>query len=699
MGIQENIGNIINSVKSELMKYTVLLVLLYVSTCYGQTSDTTFIHGDSLKISNIQIFDSWDYHVGDDTTWADPAFSSVGWKLVNSRLHIDSVKEDEWTGIAWLRKTIAIDSSLMNKTIAITLNHYGASELYYNGKSLNKYGTVSDNYEKEEIYYSNSKPILIHFDSSSTYNLTVRYSNHLPQKFPYLYERHRGHIGFYATFKDWNRGLNYFAIERPERTIWWVLFLGIFLSISVINLLLFLFFKKNREYLYYAIFTLTLSAMFINVSAEMLVTSNVYFYLVRSLFTPILFFTAFLSVLAFLYHIFYGKMLKLFKYLFFLSLVAYIAELVVRSSDIGRMTAFSIIFISAIEIIRVIFLAVKQKKNNAWVLGIGLLLFATLIISTFVVNIFGTGDPGQAYGIILLFSIPLSMSIYLARNSSQTNKNLEIQLDNVQKLSKKAIEQEKKTARLEMESQIVKLENERKSKELEEARQLQLSMLPKTIPSVENLDIAVYMKTATEVGGDYYDFQVDDDGSLLVALGDATGHGMQAGTLVTLIKGLFTSEASNKGILKYFKDASKTIKEINLGRLMMAFSLLKIKGNRLEFSNAGLPPMYIYRRGVKKVEEIDMQGMPLGAMKNFSYKLYESKLSEGDCILLLSDGYPELANADNEQIGYERLQNQLLKIANDKPEEIIKYFKNFCSEWVNDKDPDDDVTFVVIKVK
>ena len=116
MGIQENIGNIINSVKSELMKYTVLLVLLYVSTCYGQTSDTTFIHGDSLKISNIQIFDSWDYHVGDDTTWADPAFSSVGWKLVNSRLHIDSVKEDEWTGIAWLRKTIAIDSSLMNKT-------------------------------------------------------------------------------------------------------------------------------------------------------------------------------------------------------------------------------------------------------------------------------------------------------------------------------------------------------------------------------------------------------------------------------------------------------------------------------------------------------------------------------------------------------------------------------------------------------
>jgi len=250
----------------------------------------------------------------------------------------------------------------------------------------------------------------------------------------------------------------------------------------------------------------------------------------------------------------------------------------------------------------------------------------------------------------------------------------------------------------EAQSRVIQAENERKTEELEEARQLQLSMLPKELPQLPNLDIAVYMQTATEVGGDYYDFQVDANGSLIVALGDATGHGMQAGTLVTLVKGLFTSEVSSKEILNFFNDASKTIKEINLGRLLMAFSLLKIKGNRLQFSSAGLPPMYIYRNGARRVEEIDMQGMPLGAMKNFGYKLYESELNKGDCILLLSDGYPELANADNEQIGYERLQNQLLKIANKNPEEIIEYFKTFGSEWVNGNAPDDDVTFVVIMV-
>ena len=57
-------------------------------------------------------------------------------------------------------------------------------------------------------------------------------------------------------------------------------------------------------------------------------------------------------------------------------------------------------------------------------------------------------------------------------------------------------------------AQLAETENERKTKELEEARQLQLSMLPKQLPQLPHLDIAVYMKTATEVGGDYYDFNV-----------------------------------------------------------------------------------------------------------------------------------------------------------------------------------------------
>ncbi len=251
----------------------------------------------------------------------------------------------------------------------------------------------------------------------------------------------------------------------------------------------------------------------------------------------------------------------------------------------------------------------------------------------------------------------------------------------------------------EAQSRVIQAENERKTEELEEARQLQLSMLPKELPKVKNLDIAVYMKTATEVGGDYYDFSISDDGTLNVGIGDATGHGMQAGTIVTLLKGLFTSEVSKKNLLTFLKETSNAIKGIELGRLMMAFSLLKIKGNHLQFSSAGMPPMYIYRNETKIVEEINMQGMPLGAIKYFDYKLHETELKTGDCVLLLSDGYPELSNSDNEQIGYQRVKDQFAEVAIKNPDDIIQYFTINGSEFVNDKVPDDDVTFVVIKVK
>ncbi|MDZ7763821.1 MAG: triple tyrosine motif-containing protein [Melioribacteraceae bacterium] len=128
----------------------------------------------------------------------------------------------------------------------------------------------------------------------------------------------------------------------------------------------------------------------------------------------------------------------------------------------------------------------------------------------------------------------------------------------------------------EAQAKIVQAENNRKTKELEEARQLQLSMLPKEIPQLQNLDIAVYMKTATEVGGDYYDFHISMNGTLTIVIGDATGHGMKAGTMVTTAKSLFNSYSSNKDILFSFHEISRCIKEMNYHNLSMCLTMLKI---------------------------------------------------------------------------------------------------------------------------
>ena len=131
----------------------------------------------------------------------------------------------------------------------------------------------------------------------------------------------------------------------------------------------------------------------------------------------------------------------------------------------------------------------------------------------------------------------------------------------------------------------------------------------------------------------------------------------------------------------------------------MCMAMLKINGDNLRMSSAGMPPIYIYRKKTSAVEEHLFEGMPLGTMKKFPYEVSEISLGKGDTILLMSDGFPELVNIEKEIFGYKRAKQLFEEILTEAPEEIILKLKNAGSEWSNDKDPDDDVTFVVIKIK
>jgi serine phosphatase RsbU (regulator of sigma subunit) len=246
---------------------------------------------------------------------------------------------------------------------------------------------------------------------------------------------------------------------------------------------------------------------------------------------------------------------------------------------------------------------------------------------------------------------------------------------------------------------LLEAENARKTKELDDARLLQHSMLPKELPQLPHLDIAVYMKTATEVGGDYYDFNVHPDGTLTVILGDATGHGMMSGMMVSIMKSLFMSGRTNMDLKPFFENASKAFKDMQLGRLMMALTCVQIKADRLVTTNAGMPPLYIYRKVSQAVEEVVINNLPLGAMKGIEYDVKEMKIERGDTLLLMSDGFAELKNENNEIYGYKRARNSFEDSAMKEPEEIVTYLKEEGKRWTNDNDPEDDVTFVVIKVK
>jgi serine phosphatase RsbU (regulator of sigma subunit) len=282
----------------------------------------------------------------------------------------------------------------------------------------------------------------------------------------------------------------------------------------------------------------------------------------------------------------------------------------------------------------------------------------------------GVVPPIGQFGIIYIYGVlflSICFSIDLSLDFARTNKNLEYQLNQVKELSERTLKQERRAKEEEISRKILEADNKRKTQELEEARSLQLSMLPRDIPRLPHLDIEAYMKTASEVGGDYYDFKLTRDGQLLIALGDATGHGMKAGTMVGITKGLFGSLDQVSDLIAFFNRSTEVIRRMNLGNLYMALLLAAVENHHLTIASAGMPPVLIFRHQNKELEIIELKGMPLGAHVDFPYQQKKIQIHAGDTILMMSDGFPELFNEQKEIFDYPQVSKVFEQTAEKSP--------------------------------
>ncbi len=292
--------------------------------------------------------------------------------------------------------------------------------------------------------------------------------------------------------------------------------------------------------------------------------------------------------------------------------------------------------------------------------------------------------------LVLLILILLYNRYRLKLNAHVTQQKLH--LIEIESYNLKAEAAETKAA-------MIQVEFEQKKKELDAARELQLSLLPALLPRHSKVSIAALMLTATEVGGDYYDFHESEDGSLTIAIGDATGHGAQAGIMVTAIKSLFNLLADEKNIADILRSSNLAIKKMRFTNIFMAFAILRLKENILELAGAGMPPAYIYRSKTKTVESVALKGLPLGSVADYEYPKTSVMLNRGDVVTIVSDGFPELFNNKKESIGFDKIPDLLKVIGDRSPEEIISSFKNSAEDWLNGSKQEDDMTFVVFKVK
>jgi PAS domain S-box-containing protein len=257
-------------------------------------------------------------------------------------------------------------------------------------------------------------------------------------------------------------------------------------------------------------------------------------------------------------------------------------------------------------------------------------------------------------------------------------------------------EAERLTALTEETHAALEADHDRKTAEIDDARKLLLSLLPQQVPQRPDYEIAVYMKTASEVGGDYYDF-VSGPGLFVAAVGDATGHGLRAGMLSAAAKSFFQELAPELAPGALLGRMNRAFHRMNLQTLYMAFAVVRIEDGLATIASAGLPPILVRQAASGYVRAIPAHGIPLGIYAASTYDEAVVELGPGDTMLIMSDGLADVFNADGEEYGYERILANFA--SNDFPsvDDLLLSFDRAAREWLGSEDFEDDITLVAVR--
>jgi len=240
----------------------------------------------------------------------------------------------------------------------------------------------------------------------------------------------------------------------------------------------------------------------------------------------------------------------------------------------------------------------------------------------------------------------------------------------------------------------------RMKQELEYAREIQLSMLPRQAPLLDWLDVAALSLPATEVGGDYYDYFDFGPNRVAMVVGDVTGHGVASGLVLSGVRSslnLLRDEMDRPSAV--LDRVNLMLKRTSAPRMHMTLALVVFDRSEcaITVATAGHPPVLV-RRANGEVEEVGSGSFPLGAIESARYGEDRINLTPGDILLLYSDGLVETINPADDQYGWGRLKEILrgldgIPTANEIRDLILREVWDFKGE----AEQMDDVTMVVVR--
>ena len=239
-------------------------------------------------------------------------------------------------------------------------------------------------------------------------------------------------------------------------------------------------------------------------------------------------------------------------------------------------------------------------------------------------------------------------------------------------------------------------------KELEYAKQIQLSALPTNFPNNDEFAIYAEMIAAKEVGGDFYDFYKLSDTTVAFLAADVSGKGIPAAmfmmTAKTIIKDLAERGLAVNDI---FTKANEKLCENNESGMFVTawMGILDLTTGNVQFANAGHNPP-LFKRADGSFEYLKTRaGFVLAGMEGIRYRVGEITLNSGDRLFLYTDGVPEATNVDNKLYGEDRLLTFMNQNASMEATKLLPALKANIDEFVGEAPQFDDITMLMLDYK
>ncbi len=243
------------------------------------------------------------------------------------------------------------------------------------------------------------------------------------------------------------------------------------------------------------------------------------------------------------------------------------------------------------------------------------------------------------------------------------------------------------------------VEKRRMENEMEVAREIQQSLLPHEFPELSWVSIYGFNEPARQVGGDYYDVYMRDNGDLDFAVGDVSGKGVPASLVMSTLQSSFLAEASaHENLAKVCERVNEFLVQRTRPERYATFFAARLQPDgTFVYVNAGHnPPMLL--RG-DEVHRLTGGGLPLGLFKGRTYELQHDKLESGDLLLVFTDGVTEANDPDENEFGEERLL-EVVRANLDCSVQVLteKVFAAIAEFSLGLHNPHDDITLVTVRV-